>query len=257
MLLIRHCRRISVVQRSRQLSTKAAVQEYTDTPQYPEILDLSFEAKRYRKKEVLAKKIQALNTVEEKLMALNMKKYYGFKCVMLNDHRFPYNSLPLVQYATRTVLNETGDQLPAFYRKNDAAVDKSCAEIKPLLEESLLYELECFKQSRDLKNEEITERQRASIMSSSLVQQVHRVIRNSLAGEVSHLQDIEVDVDPKHEGFWFVGGIEPLTVVQQSRDGCEWQKKHKKDPIDRPFQYLGTVSMLDCCIAPIKHLYFL
>ncbi|MPC91464.1 hypothetical protein E2C01_086502 [Portunus trituberculatus] len=53
----------------------AALSEYTDTPQYPEILDVSWEAIRRRKKEAWHQKVTRLPSVEQKMMELNMPKY--------------------------------------------------------------------------------------------------------------------------------------------------------------------------------------
>lgn len=224
----------------RYLSTNAAVAEYTDEPQYPEIQDLSFEAKLYRrKKEVIAKRIQALPTVEEKIMALNMKKYFGYKCIMLNDRNIHYNTLPLIQYSTRTKFNESAEDLPEFYSKFSAAADKILPDVKAKVEEAIFFELECYKQAHDLTAADLSRKQKANILSSAVVSQVHRVLTDSLAEQYKHLQQVDTDIEPIHEAFWMVGGIEPLTIVQTIREGTDWQKKHKMDPVDRPFQYIG------------------
>lgn len=217
----------------RYLSTRAAVAEY------PEILDLSFEAKRQRKKDVLAKRIQTLPTVEEKVMALNMKKYFGYKCIMLNDEKLPYNSLPMIQYSTRTKFNETGEELPEFYTQFNATAGECLPGIKQRIEDAIFFELECHKQAFDLTSADLTEKEKRNILSSAVVNQIHRIVMSSLASRCEHLSQVDTDSDPVHEAFWFVGGIEPLTIVQNIRDGVEWQKKHKMDPVDRPFQYVG------------------
>ena len=48
--------------------------EYTNTPQYPPILDLSFKKKIERQKETVHEQIKALQTVEEKQIKLNMPR---------------------------------------------------------------------------------------------------------------------------------------------------------------------------------------
>lgn len=229
--------------RIRFQSTKAAVAEYSDEAVYPEIQDLSYEAKQYRKKkELIASRIQALPTVEEKIMALNMKKYYGYKCIMLNDQNVPYNSLPFVQYSTRTKFNETGEDLPEYYSQFAATADVSLPDAKTKIEEAIFFELECYKQAFDLTSDDLTRKQKANVLSSAVVSQVHRVLTDLLAEQYQHLQKIDTDVEPVHEAFWMVGGIEPLPIVQKIRDGMEWQKKHKMDPVDRPFQYIGEYN---------------
>lgn len=225
----------------RHLSTRAAVAEYTDEPQYPEIQDLSFEAKQYRrKKEVISQRIQALPTVEEKIMALNMKKYFGYKCIMLNDQAVQYNSLPFIQFSTRTKFNETGEDLPAYYSQFNASAEQLLPDIKKQVEEAIFFELECYRHAHDLTEAGLTRKQKSNVMSTAIVNQVHRVLTDSLANQVEHLKSIDTDVEPVHEAFWMVGGLEPLEIVQKIREGVEWQKKHKMDPVDRPFQYIGV-----------------
>lgn len=225
----------------RSLSTRAAVSEYTDESQYPEIQDLSFEARRFRKKEIIAKKVQALPTVEEKVMALNMKKYFGYKCIILDDQKVPYNSLPFVQYCTRTKLNESAEDLPEFYGKFDSEASKLLPELKKQIEEAVFFQLECYQQDYDLKSSDLSKKEKLDILGSSVASQVHRVIMQSLAPKFGHLNEVDTDLEPIHKAFWFVGGIEPLTMVQKLREGVEWQKKHKMDPVDRPFQYIGEL----------------
>lgn len=223
----------------RYLSTQTAAAEYTDQAQYPQIKDLSFEARRYEKKEVISKRIQALPTVEEKIMALNMKKYFGYKCIMLNDQTLHYNTLPFIQFCTRTKFNETGEDLPEYYGKFSGEAVEVLPTIKDKVEDAIFFELECYKQDHDLKSEDITPKQQVDILTSAIVSQVHRVLIDSLVDRVHHLSETEIDLDPVHEAFWMVGNIEPLTIVQKIREGVDWQKKHKMDPVDRPFQYIG------------------
>lgn len=54
-----------------------------------------------------------------------------------------------------------------------------------------------------------------------------------------HLAEIEVDVDPRHEAFWFVGGIEPPVSVVTKRKRTPWQKDRENEPVNRQFQYVG------------------
>lgn len=87
--------------------------EYTAEPQYPPIRELTFRAKQLRKRAGWYDHIQSLPTVEEKLLELNMPRYYGYKCLMLSDDKFPYDCLPLAQHSTRTSLSDNG--LPTLY----------------------------------------------------------------------------------------------------------------------------------------------
>lgn len=89
---------------SRRLTTvsKQKDVEYNETAEYPPILDNSYIKKKERKVQLWHEKIKTIGTIEEKLIEINLPRYYGFKCVMLNDREFPYNTLPFFQYATNT-----------------------------------------------------------------------------------------------------------------------------------------------------------
>lgn len=113
--------------------------EYTDTPEYPPILDMSLQGKKLRERQELHKKIQAINTVEEKQIALNMPRYYGWKCILFNEDKVPYNAMPLVQYYTRSHFIPV-DKLPEYYKETSEAADAVVQEIKGLIEEAILIE---------------------------------------------------------------------------------------------------------------------
>jgi small subunit ribosomal protein S30 len=115
--------------------------EYTETPEYPPILDMSLAARQKRQRETLFEKIRNINTVEEKQIALNMPRYYGWKCVMFKEDRIPYNAMPLVQCYTRSHFI-TVDKLPDSYAETSAAAEEISKEIKTYIEDAILMELD-------------------------------------------------------------------------------------------------------------------
>lgn len=74
--------------------------------------------------------------------------------------------------------------------------------------------------------------------TSRLVSQINRTLINSLAADCPHLSEADADIDPRHEAFWFVGGIEPPERIRKMRQNG-WQKDHADDPVNRNFQYTG------------------
>jgi len=76
--------------------------------------------------------------------------------------------------------------------------------------------------------------------TSEVANQINRVLLNALAADNPHLSEIEVDLDPRHEAFWFVGGISPPELVRKIRQGNKWQKSFANEPVDRQMQYIGT-----------------
>lgn len=116
----------------------------TEAAIYPEILDLSVKECRKREKIAWHEEVKKLNTIEEKLIKVNMPKYYGWQMMMLTDQDFPYNTLPYVQHYTRTQF-ETG--LPAEWCKYSAEqLDAIVISIKDQIEEAILFHKQGYRQ---------------------------------------------------------------------------------------------------------------
>lgn len=113
--------------------------EYTETPEYPPILDMSLEARLRRNRERIHEKIQKLNTIEEKQIALNMPRFYGWQCIMLNEDKVPYNAMPLVQCYTRSHFIPV-EKLPDCYLDTASAADEITKEVRSLIEDAISIE---------------------------------------------------------------------------------------------------------------------
>lgn len=81
--------------------------------------------------------------------------------------------------------------------------------------------------------------EKEKMISDAIIFQINRVILNSLSADISHLQKVEIDLNPRHEAFWFSGGINPTELVRKIRKGVKWQEGFADEPVDRPIQYLG------------------
>lgn len=90
------------------------------------------------------------------------------------------------------------------------------------------------------------------ILTAGIVKQLNRILINSLGSDNFHLLEVDVDVDCRHEAFWMVGGIIPPISVQKQRAGKKWSKKFEKDPVDRPFQYLGKPLLALRHVLPLQ-----
>lgn len=100
------CRHYIATPKNSQAAAQPALtenEEYTEVAQYPEILDLALNARKERDAQSWHEEIQNALTVEEKMIKINMPRYYGFKVVELHDARLPYNCLPAIQHYTRTL----------------------------------------------------------------------------------------------------------------------------------------------------------
>lgn len=96
----------------------SVAQNLTDVPapkaEYPPIVDLSEAAVKERKKIAWHNQVKNLNTIEEKLIKVNMPYYYGLRTTPLVNDEYHYNCLPYIQHWTRTQI-ENG--LPADWCK--------------------------------------------------------------------------------------------------------------------------------------------
>lgn len=220
----------------RNLSTRALakqVGEYSDQPEYPPIQDLSFREKKKREFSLWQDKIERLSSVEEKLFEINMPKYYGYKAHIITDKKFPYNVLPFAQYATRT--NFVEGTLPEPYGKLSEDSKALLENVRADLEDVIGFELSGYKRSES----NLTPEEREEIVTSSLLKGLNRILINHLSNQYTHLSELEEDFDPRHEAFWFLGGIPPPALVRKIKEGVEWQKPYANDPYDRKLQYIG------------------
>nr|CAD7593458.1 unnamed protein product [Timema genevievae] len=194
--------------------------DYSETPEYPPIIDDSLDARKKRRKLSWHDKIKRLKTVEEKLFEINMPKYYGWRCFLLKEGVIPYNSLNFTQYATRTYLVKNED-LPAYYSK-EIEEEASCLadSIQSQVEDAILFETCDVRRSYDLDTDDsnfVSPGEKETILTNSMV-----------------------DYEPRLESFWSLGGLAPPEATRKSKLGCKWTKDRADEPVDRFIQYLGS-----------------
>lgn len=114
-----------------------------DAVEYPVIEDISTEAKRIKKKLEWREKIKRVPTIEEKIIELNIPRYYGYKCLMLENNDFPYNSMPFIQYVTKTEF----EQLPEKIKDEVEAkkIDGFLELIKSDIQDAIEFEIDAYK----------------------------------------------------------------------------------------------------------------
>ncbi|KAJ8714549.1 hypothetical protein PYW07_002774 [Mythimna separata] len=227
--------------------------EYSETPEYPPIVDTSLQGRKLRERQTLHQKIKEINTVEEKQIALNMPKYYGWKCVMLNEDKVPYNAMPLVQYYTRSHFIPV-DKLPQYYEEFSGSADAVVQEIKALIEEAILIENCGVERTFTTTVDKPENSQKEDAFAKCIVKQINRIITNNLTDKVEHALTSQIDYDPRHEAFWFVGGIDPSERLVNWRKQYEWLKDRLHEPVDRPVQYIGTPMLTIRNRQPLKPL---
>lgn len=107
-------------------------------PEYPPILDVSEIAEELRKKDAYYEKIKNITTVEEKLHVINYPRYFGWPAYHLHEEKIPYDYLPLVQFVTRTEIQEC-KTLPVY--TDNTYTREVLKQVKSELERVLLFEL--------------------------------------------------------------------------------------------------------------------
>ncbi|XP_076067555.1 mitochondrial ribosomal protein S30 [Oratosquilla oratoria] len=222
-----------------KIHSAVAPTEYDDEPMYPPILDMSPESIKRRKKESWHDKITKLPTIEQKMVELNMPKYYGYWSCQLHDEKGTLNGQGFTKYATRTHVT---DGLPSGYYEDE---DKQAAELVPSVQ-SQIEELIKFHYGntfhwRNTRGMFANKRQ----LDLNFLQGLQRIMISSLSPQISHLRTASVDVQPRIEAFWFLGGIQPDLQLKKIRKNCDFLKDKENDPIDRPIQCMAhpTISI--------------
>lgn len=128
----------------RHQSTDATVSENVEAPstvaervEYPPILDMSRKARRLREEIAWHEEVKKLQTIEEKLLKVNMPKYYGWRTIVLNDKSIPYNALPYIKHYTRTQFEEG---LPKEWCKHSPEqLDAMVNDVRKHIEDALVH----------------------------------------------------------------------------------------------------------------------
>lgn len=128
----------------RHQSTEATVSENAEVQstetkrlEYPPILDMSKKAKLLREEIAWHEEVKKLNTIEEKLIKVNMPKYYGWRAIVLNDKSIPFNALPYIKQYTRTQFEEG---LPKEWCKHSPEqLDAMVNDVKKHIEDALVH----------------------------------------------------------------------------------------------------------------------
>lgn len=56
---------------------------------------------------------------------------------------------------------------------------------------------------------------------------------NLLSPQNQHLNEMELDSNPRIEASWFLGGIEPSKVTKKCRENDKFYSGKVDDPVDR------------------------
>lgn len=226
----------------------ADTEEHSKIVNYPPILDVSPAAVKKREREAVHEKYRKLNTVEEKLFALNFPRYWGWESVILKEGELPYNVLPFAKYVTRTRFTELAD-VPTKSCVPHVDLKDFVNVIKSQIQEAILF------QRRQRFESEATSGDDDSIQVKdlklkSLLNQINRILIVNLSNYAPHLIDVEVDYNPRLEAFWSVGGFKRseeehrVRTEKLERDDVPWEWKQEEGyDLEHWFQYFGDALL--------------
>lgn len=96
----------------------------------------------------------------------------------------------------------------------------------------------CCSNRHEFENDDKWSRaEKERLKTLGVCKDINRIILNALSPAIEHLKEAEVDLEPRHEAFWFVGGINPTKLVQKIRRGKKLPEEKVMEPVDRTFQY--------------------
>ncbi|XP_014249199.1 39S ribosomal protein S30, mitochondrial [Cimex lectularius] len=214
----------------------------TNEAKYPPILDLSPEAVKVRERQEKAKNIEVMNTVEEKLFAINLDKYYGWNSLILTEGVYPYKFMPFAKHVTRTYVHEVSRE--EFHNIQKTVVDENkelVERIRPYLQEALLLELNCKKKKIDVESEFFKSQSDINNEASRpILESINQILLSSLSTQYPHLLETMVDYNPRVEAFWLVGNFQPSQQLIDERE-----KFNKDNEGERNVQLLNTTELVE------------
>lgn len=240
-LCIKHYPAITCSKRSQSVTASTTSNEVANVPAYPPIEDISYLSRYRRARKAVHKDVENVKTVEEKMIKLNMPRYWGFRCLMYEEGKINYNELPQAQYVTRTHLMKD-HELPSYYNNliKTEQVDAIVADLKKSIEDGVAFEISSRKRAHEHPKKFFEDpKNYDDMISEAVCKQVNRIILTHLNGNYPHLLNTQVDFDPRIEAFWHFGG---LTLLKETIKGRELARVKDiiDEPSNRPFQYIGT-----------------
>ncbi|CAB3359209.1 Hypothetical predicted protein [Cloeon dipterum] len=193
------------------MSTNMPHEEYSDEPQYPPIKDLSWWGKKVSEAEAQHEEVKKLGTIEEKILKINMPRYYGWKCHLFREAIFNTNDV-----------EESAKQL--------------AEEVKADFIEALAFE---WSRPADLE-ENASRCEVEKVKTQRILESLNTIMMSRLRRHVPHLSSTVTDSEPRLEAAWRVGGIELERKVRVFFESRENLKKWLDWPRDRSIQYLGN-----------------
>ncbi|EDV44712.1 uncharacterized protein Dana_GF19982 [Drosophila ananassae] len=218
-------------------------------PFYPALQDVSLKARQQKDSVDWHDDIGQVPTVEEKLLKMNMPRYYGYKVVNFSDSKTPYNDMPVTQHYTRTVMEKLESSKTGPIEKEKAERIFNTARKETI--EALEFSYDYCRHLVRMTSKSVDYVAREKHITQIIVEQLNRALLKVMSPEYPHLSEVEIDYNPRHEAFWAVGGVQSTKNVVNSRNGCKWQIKEANNSSDRIIQYSGNPYM---CLRHHKQL---
>lgn len=212
--------------------------DYNSVVKYPPIEKLDERTQKQKEDQKFYDLIKRQNTIEEKAIAINYPRYWGWKCFIVEEGTVPFNGLDFMKHLTRTHLIKI-DHLPNYYDKLNKKAANISKQVKENIEDSIAYQLSIRHKKSNI---ELSPLEQEKEVTEIIIYELNKTILNNLSTDEWHLKNIQVDYAPRIESFWQNKSIKETFVKKQNKDGIPIERvpeEYEDRPSDKYFQYIG------------------
>lgn len=120
-----------------------AIQKSSEEVKYPPIVDQSKKAVQEREKMSWHEQVKKLETIEEKLIKVNMPAYWGLRTTPLVNDEYHYNCFPHFQHWTRT---QYENELPkSWFKRSAEEVDGLINNVRDHIIEAITFQYQGYR----------------------------------------------------------------------------------------------------------------
>lgn len=207
---------------------KQELEPYSEEPEYPPLNDVSAGGRKAVRNQIRLDwydHLQRLPTFDQKMCEIG--KHTSHYIAHINNWLPVYNSLPMIEYLTNTVLV---DSLPDNYNVSGSTAEDGSQELieqikKIILDQVALDKFQTVQQKPHFVPAPIRDGNRKACISNRLIQNIVSDLRKTLAIDANpQLMDYQFDLSPAIRSWWFHSGLAPpnnkvFYKARQDEDG--------------------------------------
>lgn len=129
----RYCTEPSYIYKKRE-------DDYNTVVKYPPIEVIDDKTKKQKEDQNYYDLIKRQKTIEEKQIAINMPRYWGWKCFVIEEEVVPFDGLNFMKHVTKTHVKKL-DNLPNYYDKLSEKAAVISKQVKQNIEDAIAYQL--------------------------------------------------------------------------------------------------------------------